>query len=188
MDELLMTKGTKVHEDWMAVAAWRDAPASTIAVGIDRSYSEYVKESVERLMERVSDELIYKYSSGNAIIKKQRAGQVRRVVMKMVERLSDEASETRYHMFVKPVLDAIGILPKEELAELAGSLVSLTSLKRRISMDAETVGGPIDVAVISKGDGFIWIRRKHYFNPELNPHFISKYLREYLDNDRDRSN
>ena len=44
-------------------------------------------------------------------------------------------------------------------------------------MDSETVGGPIDVAVISKGDGFIWIKRKHYFDPKLNPHFMAKYLK-----------
>ncbi|MEA1869822.1 MAG: hypothetical protein U9N09_06735 [Euryarchaeota archaeon] len=45
-------------------------------------------------------------------------------------------------------------------------------------MDAETVAGPIDVAVISKGDGFIWIKRKHYFERELNPQFFANYYRE----------
>jgi hypothetical protein len=25
----------------------------------------------------------------------------------------------------------------------------------------ETVGGPIDVAVISKGDGFVWVKKKN---------------------------
>jgi hypothetical protein len=40
------------------------------------------------------------------------------------------------------------------------------------------VGGPIDVAVISKGDGFVWIKRKHYFKPELNPGFFANYFRE----------
>ena len=45
-------------------------------------------------------------------------------------------------------------------------------------MDAETVGGPIDVAVISKGDGFIWIKRKHYFSTELNPCFNQNYFRK----------
>ena len=48
-------------------------------------------------------------------------------------------------------------------------------------MDAETVGGPIDVAVISKADGFIWIKRKHYFSKELNPHFVANYFRDYSD-------
>ena len=51
------------------------------------------------------------------------------------------------------------MLPKEDLAHLADSLVNLTAFKRRVSLDIESVGGPIDVAVISKGDGFIWISR-----------------------------
>ncbi len=38
----------------------------------------------------------------------------------------------------------------------------------------ESVGGPIDVAVISKADGFIWIKRKHYFDPALNPRFLAR--------------
>ena len=59
---------------------------------------------------------------------------------------------------------------------MAEALVSLTSFKRRFSLDAETVGGPVDVAVLSKGDGFIWIKRKHYFKPELNPHFLTNYF------------
>ena len=63
------------------------------------------------------------------------------------------------------------LLPKEELAELAEALVNLTSLKRRVSPADETVGGPIDVAIISKGDGLVWIKRKHYFKPELNPRY-----------------
>jgi len=73
---------------------------------------------------------------------------------------------------------AVAALPKNELAEMAEALVSLVSIKKRISMDMETVGGPIDVAVISKGDGFIWIKRKHYFNPGLNHHFFANYFLE----------
>ena len=41
----------------------------------------------------------------------------------------------------------------------------------------ESVGGPVDVAVISKGDGFIWIKRKHYFDPSLNSHFFTNYFK-----------
>jgi len=61
---------------------------------------------------------------------------------------------------------------------MAEALVELTSLKRKVSMEAETVGGPTDVAVISKGDGFIWIRRKHYFDADLNPPFFANYFRD----------
>lgn len=69
-----------------------------------------------------------------------------------------------------PIVDSVAFLPKDELAAMAESLVNLTSLKRRVSIeDSQTVGGPVDVAVISRGDGFVWIKRKHYFSQELNP-------------------
>jgi hypothetical protein len=68
-----------------------------------------------------------------------------------------------------PIVNVVAALPKTDLASMAESLVNLTSLKRRVSLQAETVGGPVDVAVISRSDGFIWIKRKEYFRPELNP-------------------
>ena len=70
---------------------------------------------------------------------------------------------------VSPVMQALGGLPKEELATMAETLVNLTSFKRKVSTDAETVGGPIDVAVISKADGLVWVKRKRYFKSDLNP-------------------
>lgn len=79
-------------------------------------------------------------------------------------------------MHVKPIIDMVKVLPKEELAAMAESLVNLTAFKRRMSNELETVGGPIDVAVISKGDGFVWIKRKHYFDPDLNHQFFANYF------------
>ena len=80
----------------------------------------------------------------------------------------------RKRKFVAPIMNIVEHLPKEELAEMAEALVNLTALKRRVSLDLETVGGPIDVAVVSKGDGLIWTRRKHYFDPALNPSYFKK--------------
>jgi len=77
---------------------------------------------------------------------------------------------------IEPTLDTVAILSKEDLAEMAESLIYLTYLKRRISSTEESVGGPIDVAIISKGDGFIWKKRKHYFEEGLNKHFMANYF------------
>jgi len=84
-----------------------------------------------------------------------------------------------------PIIDMVASLPKDELANMAESLVNLTSFKRKISKDDETVGGPIDVAVISKWDGFIWIRRKHYFQRDLNHNFFSNYYSTNAEEDKD---
>lgn len=75
-----------------------------------------------------------------------------------------------YHVldneYREPVEQAIGHLSKDEMAALVEALVGSTSIRRHVSDDEETVGGPIDVVVISRDDGFIWIKRKQYFNIE----------------------
>ena len=70
---------------------------------------------------------------------------------------------------------AVEALTIKELAQVASTLVSLSSFQQQMSLRRQTVGGPVDVAVVSKGDGFIWIQRKHYFRPELNNHFFQNY-------------
>ncbi len=76
-----------------------------------------------------------------------------------------------------PILTSIMFLPKDELSNLAESLINITSLKRKVQDGLETVGGDVDVAIITKGDGFIWTKRKHYFKPELNPHYFDKEVK-----------
>jgi hypothetical protein len=71
-----------------------------------------------------------------------------------------------------PIMRVLSILPKDELATMAETLVNLTTFKRRVSTSSETVGGPIDVAIISRGDGFVWVKRKRYFPAELNPGYV----------------
>lgn len=62
----------------------------------------------------------------------------------------------------------VEFLPKQELALLAENLIGTTALARRVSNSQESVGWPIDVAIISKGDGFIWAKKKRYYDIEQN--------------------
>ncbi len=103
------------------------------------------------------------------------------VKKKYIKKLSDFKQKS----IVKPLIDTVATMEKEDLAELAENLIYLTSLKRRITPNLESVGGPIDVAVISKGDGFIWIKRKHYFNPDLNRSYFNNYLNDTIEINKD---
>lgn len=82
--------------------------------------------------------------------------------------ISEKASRTTYESYTIPILQIVSSLTKDELAVMAETLVSITSFMRRVSSVEQNVGGPVDVAVISKKDGFIWIKRKHYFDPDRN--------------------
>jgi hypothetical protein len=87
---------------------------------------------------------------------------------KLTELLKTYIDDTIDKVYVKPILDIVGSMQKSELAAMAEAMVNLTALKRHVTNDPETVGGPVDVAIISKGDGFIWIKRKTNYDPTLN--------------------
>jgi hypothetical protein len=143
--------------------------------GIDPQYQSYLGKGLPELVVDNCFATLEKYGAKAKINDKNRA-EIRAAVTKSVQGFNKEATQYRIDYFSDPVMRMVAVLPKDELAHLAESLVALTSLKRRVSSDAETVGGPIDVALISKGDGFIWIKRKHYFQEELNPQFVRTYM------------
>lgn len=104
------------------------------------------------------------------------ADKLRKAMASIPSRFAQEWGIFKHRQITQPIVSTIQYLPKEELAAVAETLVNITSFRRRVSQSAETVGGPIDVAVISKGDGLVWIKRKHYFEPRLNQHFFANYL------------
>jgi hypothetical protein len=61
----------------------------------------------------------------------------------------------------EPFMQAVSALPRQDLAKMAEALVNLTAFLMRMTADQdETVTEPIDVALLSKGDGFTWIKHK----------------------------
>ena len=95
--------------------------------------------------------------------------------MALATNLDQYISQERKKHYINPLMNSVATLSKEDLTEMAESLIYLTYLKRRFTFAEESVGGPVDVAVITKGDGFVWIKRKHYFNLEINQHFLKNY-------------
>ena len=76
-----------------------------------------------------------------------------------------------------PLVEVLQTLSIQEMAHLAESLLGLESLKERVTSPTETVGGPIDVAAITKSEGLVWIKRKHYFDADLNMRYATRVAR-----------
>ena len=95
----------------------------------------------------------------------------------VIDGITTQINREMFTLYSQPLIDTVALLGKEDMANMAESFISLTSLVRRMQPGEETVGGPVDVAVISKGDGFVWINRKHYFKPELNAPFFNNYFK-----------
>jgi hypothetical protein len=146
----------------------------TILSGIDPSLEDKLFKNLQVFFEKYNRFIMETIGSSNPTLSKQiqdvRANNLRKLFQK-------EIDEIKRNFFIDPLMNAVSLLSKSDLAEMAESLIYLTYLKRRITFNEESVGGPVDVALISKGDGFIWMKRKHYFKPELNHHFFENYLR-----------
>lgn len=69
-------------------------------------------------------------------------------------------TETRLVHAAMPVQDAIN---------LADFLVDITKRYFSFKPGADIVGGDTDIAVVTKHEGFKWIKRKHYYPAALNP-------------------
>jgi hypothetical protein len=55
-------------------------------------------------------------------------------------------------------------MPIQDAIDLAEFLVHAAIVYSRFSPGAQIVGGPIEIAAITKHEGFKWIRRKHYYD------------------------
>jgi len=60
-------------------------------------------------------------------------------------------------------------MPIQDAIELGEFLVQAAVTFSRFLPGAQSVGGPIEVAAITKHEGFKWIRRKYYYSREINP-------------------
>lgn len=153
----------------------QDDMVQTIASGVDPDIDEFslnllqtsMQELANKLTEEIQNKMNYDEENSQLLSKN-----ITDITDNIFSTYVEETFKFRRQHHASPLLDTIEIMPKEELAVIAETLVNLTSFKRKISSDSETVGGPVDVALITKGDGFIWIKRKHYFDPSLNSHYF----------------
>ncbi|NUY80536.1 hypothetical protein HUK80_06485 [Flavobacterium sp. MAH-1] len=144
----------------------------TILQGIDPNLEKILVSNFEKTLQKYG-EAIATALGGNTPM----AMMVRNVsIVKLGEEFRNLNSAIKQKHHVTPLINAVANLAKEDLSEMAESLIYLTYLKRRITFAEESVGGPVDVAIISKGDGFVWMKRKHYFDAEINQSFLKKYF------------
>lgn len=82
------------------------------------------------------------------------------------DQVQDGANRVIGHLRVPVVLAA---MPIKDAIDLATFMVETTIRFVGFNMRAATVGGPIEVAAITKHEGFKWVQRKLFFSEELNP-------------------
>ena len=141
--------------------------------GIDPQLQDGIAEYLERTVKKTKESL---WTAVKGVPRKAKAAVEENVDQSLGELVSSFSPwlENVKRAYSKETEDMILFMAKPEAAHLAESLVNITSLKRKYSAGEESVAGPIDVAVISKGEGFVWVKRKHYFPAELNQRYLHR--------------
>lgn len=68
---------------------------------------------------------------------------------------------------VEPIVN--NAMPIQDAIDLVQFLADVTAGFVRFVPGPPSVHPPIDVAAITRYEGFRWVRRKHYYSPDLNP-------------------
>ena len=114
---------------------------------------EALHEMLDRAEERLSS-LRLKGSTLDDTIDALRSD-VQQIHAKSVTRLLEARSD-----YSEQFLDIVSNLPQEHLADMAEALVNVAAFKERFTPGADSVGGPIDVVLLSKGHGLVWASQK----------------------------
>ena len=81
----------------------------------------------------------------------------------------DQAGQADRAMVGKLAVPVVlAAMPIQDAIELATFMVETTIRFVRFNLRAETVGGPVEAAVITKHEGFKWVQRKLFYRGELN--------------------
>jgi hypothetical protein len=155
------------HETPAALSAFaQKSMTDTFYLGLSEDVYSVVMESLTEELQTFAAEVCQ--ASGGEITK---INDLAALVAKARGSTSNSLLDRAMQEHAIPLRRVLGALPIEEMAELAETLINLQSLKEKVTKPSETVGGPIDVAVITRSEGLVWIKRKHFFDAELNPRF-----------------
>ena len=148
------------NTSWIEAFAQRDVVDSYLT-GMDEDMKSKVANTVASLLDEVTETIA---DASDAKTEEM----IREDNDALLRRFDELLDEYAFRNYMWPVKSYLRFLSKDEMASLAESLITLTYLRRRASDDYETVRGPVDVAIISKHEGFVWIKHKLYFKKDLN--------------------
>jgi hypothetical protein len=81
-------------------------------------------------------------------------------LIKQFKRYGKNLRETERGQWLKALRD----YDLQDMARLAENFIAMTSFERHMTFSPEGVGGPIDLAVITKNEGFTWLNRKSWYH------------------------
>ncbi len=120
--------------------------------GIDPEFESGIEDFLETVIGTTGEAIVKNLPRASRATKAKLASSVKVAADSVLKIWREKMVPTVKDKFKREVQDMIYLMPKQDLAALAQELINLTSVKR----------------------GFVWVRRKHYFEPRLNPRYFHR--------------
>jgi hypothetical protein len=128
--------------------------------GIDFNLERRVYGALNMLMHALVDQVVGSFPNADEATKNAVRQASQSYIPQYFDVFRGIIGDYQQHAYINPVLRVLEIASRTELAETARELVSLNVFKKRIMAQKQTVGGAIDVAIISREGGFQWHSRQ----------------------------
>ena len=161
---------TNEHSAFVCPFAQRDM-VDTFFHGINPQILSELKENMIEEFEKTIVEINKRHST---VTKEE----LRKDFQNIYTNIFENIEEFSIKNYINPIVNSISYLRKEDLIEFAESLINITSIKRKTNSEIQSVGGPIDIAVITKHEGFIWIKKKDNITKELNSAYYNREFKK----------
>lgn len=140
----------------------------TLMKGIAPELFDVVDGQLAESMQKVKDDIVEKLTKAN-VSQDVIDTIIESTQDKIQEEFQEKVIDYIQEEYIDGIIDAVDSFSIDDMANMGESLISVTNLQRHISSSDESVGGPIDVAVVTRSEGFIWIKHKDWFRQDLNP-------------------
>ena len=134
-----------------------------LLTSIEPYFYKHVCEEAEQIYERIFDRLKFSVPSSpeqrNAL-EKILDGVKYKDLIRQFQRFGKNLRATERGQWLKALRD----YDLQDMARLAENLIAMTSFERHMTFSPEGVGGPIDLAVITKNEGFTWLNRTSWYH------------------------
>ncbi len=128
--------------------------------GIDDDYAAYSENLLHQLSGNVIQEVEKKIAKASYRKAFQKDVNMKEIILAEVKALQDQLFEYSYSSYGDPLSDRIAKMSPDQLASTAEALLMISLFRQRLLAEEQASFSPIDVAIITKADGFAWYKRK----------------------------
>ena len=153
IESLLVTND---NDSWLQTHAQSEA-IHTYLRAYHASFLDQAKSNLREAVDEILEMLDDKFDSETYL---EVENEIIELKNGAVDKLVSAFEDNSHNRFVRPFTGTLAGLPTTSLAKMAESLIELQILRQSSQGIQDTVGGPVDVAVITLENGFTWFRHK----------------------------